>query len=76
MNRAVDRWQGDERGLVELARVAMIAELDGREAARAELDAVLADIGRPRVEQCAAIMSWAYQGQQRPGARERSTGLA
>ena len=44
MNRAVDRWQGDERGLVELARVAMIAELDGREAARAELDAVWPDI--------------------------------
>jgi hypothetical protein len=77
MNRAVDRWLGDERGLVELARVAMIFELDGREAARTELDAVLArHSGRPRVEQCAAIMSRAYQGQHRPGAGERSTGLA
>jgi hypothetical protein len=77
MNRAVDRWQGDERGLVELARVAMIAELDGREAARTELDAVLTrHAGSSRVEQCAAIMSWAYQGQRRPDARERSTGLA
>ena len=58
MNRAVDRWQGDERGLVELARAMLIAELDGREAARTELDAVLArHSGRPRVEQCAAIMS-------------------
>ena len=58
MNRAVDRWQGDERGLVELARATLIAELDGREAALTELDAVLArHSGRPRVEQCAAIIS-------------------
>ena len=58
MDRAVERWQGDERGLVELARAMMIAELDGKPSGLAELDAVLArHVGSARVEQCAAIVS-------------------
>jgi hypothetical protein len=58
MDRAVERWQGDERGLVELARAMMIAELDGEPSGLAELDAVLArHVGSARVEQCAAIVS-------------------
>jgi NPCBM/NEW2 domain len=57
MDRAVERWQDDERGLVELARAMMIAELDGKRSGLAELDAVLArHPGRTRVAQCAAIV--------------------
>jgi hypothetical protein len=57
MDRAVDRWQGEERGLVELARVMLIAELDGAHVARHELAAVLArHRGRSRVEHCAAVV--------------------
>ena len=57
MDRAVDRWQGDERGLVELTRVMLIAELDGRQAARTELAAVLArHPGSSRVEECAMVV--------------------
>jgi hypothetical protein len=58
MDRAVERWQSDERGLVELARAMMIAELDGKQSGLAELNAVLArHAGSLRVEQCAAIVS-------------------
>lgn len=58
MDRAVERWQGDERGLVELARAMMIAELDGKESGLAELNEVLArHAGSARIEQCAAIVS-------------------
>jgi hypothetical protein len=58
MNRAVERWQGDERGLVELARAMMTAELDGKPSGLAELDAVLArHADSVRVKQCAAIVS-------------------
>jgi NPCBM/NEW2 domain-containing protein len=58
MDRAVERWQGDERGLVELARAMMIAELDGKPSGLAELNAVMdRHIGSVRVEQCAAIVS-------------------
>jgi predicted RNA polymerase sigma factor len=57
MNDAVDRWSGDERGLVELARAMMVAELDGAQAALAEVDAVLdRHAGSAQVEQCAAIV--------------------
>lgn len=58
MDRAVARWQGDDRGLVELARVMLIEELDGRGAARTELAAVIErHAGRAQVEQCAAIVA-------------------
>jgi hypothetical protein len=58
MDRAVERWQGDERGLVELARAMMMAELDGKQSGLTELNAVLArHRGSARVEQCAAIVS-------------------
>jgi hypothetical protein len=57
MDRAVDRWQGEERGLVELARVMLTAELVGAGAAQAEFAEVLARYaGVSRVEQCAAIV--------------------
>jgi cephalosporin hydroxylase len=58
MDHAVERWQGDERGLVELARAMMIAEFDGKESGLAELNEVLArHAGSARVEHCAAISS-------------------
>jgi cephalosporin hydroxylase len=58
MDRAVGRWQGEDRGLVELSRVMLIAELDGQAAARSELSQVLArHAGQDRVEQCGAILT-------------------
>jgi len=58
MDRAVDRWAGEERGLVELARAMLIAELDGSDAARAALAAVRGRYAdRPRVEGCARIVA-------------------
>jgi hypothetical protein len=54
MDRAVKRWKGEDRGLVELARVMLIAELSGLPAARTDFAGVLArHAGEPRVEQCA-----------------------
>ena len=62
MDRAVERWQGDERGLVELARATMIADLDGKQAGLAELNAVLArHPGSTRVEECAAFLNQYHQ---------------
>jgi hypothetical protein len=55
MDRAVERWEGDERGLVELARVLLVDELDGKAAARAEYQKVITRYeGRERVEQSAS----------------------
>jgi hypothetical protein len=42
MDRAVNRWTGQQRGLVELARVMLLCEIKSPEAARAELKQVLA----------------------------------
>ncbi len=42
MNRAVSRWQGRRRAMVELARVLLTWELDGRESAMDLLDEVVA----------------------------------
>jgi hypothetical protein len=57
MNRAVDRWEGDDRGLVELARVTLTAELEGKPAARAEFKEVRSRYSdRERVEQSAACL--------------------
>jgi hypothetical protein len=54
MDRAVSRWRGEERGLVELARVMLTAELKGTVAARAEFAQVMARYrGQERVENCA-----------------------
>jgi hypothetical protein len=62
MDRAVERWQGDERGLVELARAWMIAELDGKDSGLAELNEVLArHPGSARVAHCAAIVGTFFQ---------------
>ena len=63
MDRAVARWSDDERGMVELARVMLIAELQGRGAALDEFRAVRArNVGSGRVEYCAnvlaGIMGW------------------
>ena len=58
MSRAVERWSGDERGLVELAQAMLTAELDGLEAGRADLRAVVArHPGDPRTLHCAATVS-------------------
>jgi hypothetical protein len=58
MDRAVGRWQGEERGMVELARVMLIAELDGPAAAAAELAQVRKrHAGQDRVEQGAAFVA-------------------
>jgi hypothetical protein len=58
MDLAVARWEGDERGMVELARVVLIAELDGPTAALQEFRAVEGRYpGRLRVEYCAAVLA-------------------
>jgi hypothetical protein len=57
MDRAVDRWEGEQRGLVELARAMLIAELDELSAARKEFDRVVAShAGEVQVETCAKYM--------------------
>jgi hypothetical protein len=57
MDSAVNRWQGEERGLVELARVMLIAELDDLVEARKEHSRVLDRYaGVERVEACANYM--------------------
>jgi hypothetical protein len=57
MDSAVNRWQGEERGLVELARVMLIAELDDLASARNEYDSVMARYaGIERVETCGNYM--------------------
>jgi hypothetical protein len=57
MDSAVNRWQGEERGLVELARVMLIAELEDLASARKEYDSVLARYaGVERVETCGKYM--------------------
>ena len=58
MDNAIGRWHGEERGLVEIARAMLIGELDGAQAARSELNEVLARYaGSPRVEWCAAFVT-------------------
>jgi hypothetical protein len=58
MDRAVGRWQGVERGMVELARVILIAELDGPAPAAAELAQVLTrHAGQDRVQHCAVYVA-------------------
>jgi hypothetical protein len=57
MDRAVERWQGEDRGMVELARVTLTAELEGNAAARSEFNEVRARYaGQERVEQSAACL--------------------
>lgn len=57
MDQAVSRWEGDERGLVELARVMLIAETDTA-AAQAEFVATLArNFNSQRVVQCAPYVA-------------------
>lgn len=58
MRRAVERWSGDDRGLVELAQAMMTAELDGHTAARAELDDLVQRYaGSARVLDCARVVA-------------------
>jgi hypothetical protein len=58
MDAAVSRWSGDERGMVELARVMLIAELDGPGAALASFRAVEARYaGNDRVQYCASVVA-------------------
>jgi hypothetical protein len=54
MDRAVERWQGEDRGLVELARIMLKAETFDLPPLRAELaDIISRYAGKPRVECCA-----------------------
>jgi hypothetical protein len=53
MDRAVERWQGEERGLVELARVMLIAECDLADARQEHANVRARYAGIERVEQCA-----------------------
>lgn len=54
MDRAVERWEGDDRGLVELARVTLTHDLEGKVAARNEFNEIQRRYaGRERVEQSA-----------------------
>lgn len=58
MERAVARWHGEDRAMVELARVQLEAELDGVEAARASLAALRRRTsGLPRVRQAADTLA-------------------
>jgi hypothetical protein len=56
MDRAVDRWQGEERGLVELARVMLIAERSLADARREYANVCARYAGVQRVEECAKDM--------------------
>jgi len=63
MDAAVDRWTGEPRGMVELARVVLIAELDGARRADEEFRIVRARYGESTwVQSCvrvlAATMGW------------------
>jgi hypothetical protein len=61
MDRAVSRWQGDERGMVELARAMLIAELEGPAAGLAEVARVRQHhVRQDRVEQCAEFIISSY----------------
>lgn len=53
MNDAIDRWDGEERGLVELARVMLLAETDQSAAQRELAVTISRHRGEPRVELCA-----------------------
>jgi len=63
MARAVDRWRGEERGLVELARVMLVAEILGAAGASEEFQMVRARYAASEwVQECArflaATMNW------------------
>jgi len=56
MDRAVERWQGDERGMVEIARVKLLEELDGPARVPAAIRSILARYSEhPRVTSCVAF---------------------
>jgi hypothetical protein len=58
MDRAVQRWDGKQQGLIKLARAMLVFELDGREAAVAELRRVRERYaGFEQVEECAAVVA-------------------
>ena len=58
MDRAVDRWHGDDRGMVELARALLVVEPDGATSGLAELNRVAAAYaGSSRVAQCASTVA-------------------
>lgn len=57
MDAAVERWVGEDRAFVELARAMLVAELDGSELGGAVLDAVVARYGdHPRVVHAGAAI--------------------
>jgi hypothetical protein len=58
MERAIARWTGEERGLVELAGVMLAAELYGLPTARGRFEAVRAAYASsPRVQHCARLIA-------------------
>jgi hypothetical protein len=56
MDCAVERWEGEERGLVELARVMLIAEYNPADARQEYANVCARYAGVQRVEQCANYM--------------------
>jgi hypothetical protein len=58
MDRAMERWQGEDRGLVELARVMLLVELGELATARSNFAEILAEhAGEVRVEFCAGFVA-------------------
>jgi hypothetical protein len=58
LDRAVARWDGTERAMVELARVMLVVELGQTEAAREEFLAITArHIQSERVQLCARTLA-------------------
>jgi len=63
MDRAVDRWTGTHRGMVELARVMLVFEIQSADAARQVLDDVIARYADDQVVQsCAEIVAGNING--------------
>jgi len=48
MDRAVNRWSGQHRGLVELARVMLLSEMCSPTVTREEFDSVVGRYQKPR----------------------------
>lgn len=64
MDQAVNRWQGAERGMVELARVLLLAEVRSRAAAQAELKTVMARYANdPSIQNCGKIVGGGIAGE-------------
>lgn len=68
MDRAVNRWYGQQRAMVELARVTLWRDLLGADVARLELDRILTHNANDSVVQSCGKRVAAFLGEQRPMA--------